>query len=60
MERNMADQPAAGSQRIQVKVLDAATGKEISSHETVVSPGGFPGFCSSTTSSTHNGPPQKM
>ena len=53
----MADQPAAGSQRIQVKVLDAATGKELSSHEMVVAPGDSRGFCSCCTSShTVDGP----
>ncbi len=57
----MADQPAAGSQKIQVKVLDAATGKELSSHEMVVAPG-TRGFCSCSTCSltTVDGPPQRM
>jgi hypothetical protein len=48
MERNMADHPA-GSQKIQVKVLDAASGKELSSHEMVVAPGTSHGFCTCCT-----------
>jgi len=44
----MADHPA-GSQKIQVKVLDAASGKELSSHEMVVAPGTSHGFCTCCT-----------
>jgi len=55
----MATEPK-GPQRVQVKVLDADTGKEISTHEMSVAQGG--GFCSScTTTLPHHpgaGPPK--
>ena len=52
----MASQP----KRVHVKVLDADTGKELSSHE--VSVAGLAGSCCccTTTHPPRNGPPQEM
>jgi hypothetical protein len=50
----MATEPK-GSRRIQVKVLDAETGKELATHQLAVPHVG--GHCCTTTTSSLNGPP---
>jgi len=57
----MADKPK-GNKRVQIKVVDVDSGKEISSHETLLpASASASGFCCCTTTThfpTHDGPPE--